>query len=120
MERVEAGAPDDAETMGLLRKYVAPIQDAGADQLVLGCTHYYFLRASIERLLGPAVTVLEPAKAIARQLGERSHLVPGLREGDAHGGFSFFSSATDLMAATTVMTRLWSTPIQPSVQRCPV
>lgn len=120
VERVEAGALDDAETMGLLRKYVAPIQDAGADQLVLGCTHYYFLRASIERLLGPAVTVLEPAKAIARQLGERSHLVPGLREGDAHGGFSFFSSATDLMAATTVMARLWGIPIQPSVQRCSV
>ena len=43
---------------------------AGADTIVLGCTHYPFVIEAIRRLVGPALGVLDPAPAVARYLGE--------------------------------------------------
>ena len=37
------------------------------DQLVLGCTHYPFLEAAIRRIVGPDVSIIDPAPAVARQ-----------------------------------------------------
>ena len=42
---------------------------AGADTIVLGCTHYPFVIEAIRRLVGPEVTVIDPAPAVARHLG---------------------------------------------------
>lgn len=69
VERVEAGLADDPETEALLRQYLDPMLRAGIDALVLGCTHYPFLRPAIERVVGPEVVVLDPAPAVARQAG---------------------------------------------------
>jgi glutamate racemase len=68
VDAVEAGALDTAETMELLREYLAPMMDADVDQLVLGCTHYPFLRPLIEQLMGPCTAVIDPAPSIARQV----------------------------------------------------
>jgi len=69
MEVVEAGALDTPETGALLRQYLTPLLDAGIDQLVLGCTHYPFLSPAIQRIVGPEVTLIDPARAVARQVG---------------------------------------------------
>jgi glutamate racemase len=69
VEAVEAGALDTPETEALLRGCVTPLVEAGVDQLVLGCTHYPFLRPIIERMMGASVAVIDPAPAVARQTG---------------------------------------------------
>ena len=48
---------------------LVPLIDAGVDQLVLGCTHYPFLRPIIEQVIGTNVEVIDPAPAVARQTG---------------------------------------------------
>jgi len=68
VEAVEAGALDSAETQVLVRNCVQPLLDAGADTLVLGCTHYPFLRPQIEAVAGPNVRILETGMPVARQL----------------------------------------------------
>lgn len=65
--RIEAGDLDGPETVGLLRRAVAPLLEAGADTLVLGCTHYPFVIPALQRLLPEGVQVIEPSEAIARQ-----------------------------------------------------
>ena len=67
VEAVEAGALDTPETARLLEDCLAPLKDAEVDQLVLGCTHYPFLRPVIEGIVGPEVEVIDPAPAVARQ-----------------------------------------------------
>lgn len=67
-ERVESGHLDDPETDRQLRDHVQPLLAAGADTIVLGCTHYPFVIEAIRRLAGPAVTVIDPAPAVARHL----------------------------------------------------
>ena len=67
VERIEAGHLDTPETEDLIRRALAPILEAGADTIVLACTHYPFVIPVIARLAGPGVTVIDPAPAIARQ-----------------------------------------------------
>jgi len=66
---VEQGITEGAEVEELLGRYLAALLDTGVDVIVLGCTHYAFLRGSIQRLCGSGVTLLDPADAVARQLG---------------------------------------------------
>ena len=67
VELVENGILDGPEAESTVRTSLQPLLDAGADRIVLGCTHYPFLRPVIERLAGPGVQVIDPAPAVARQ-----------------------------------------------------
>jgi glutamate racemase len=65
---IEAGKADSGETLGLLEKHLEPILDAGADTLVLGCTHYPFLKKAIHKLLGERITLIDTSHAVIKQL----------------------------------------------------
>ncbi len=67
VELVENGILDGPEAESTVRASLQPLLDAGADTIVLGCTHYPFLQPVIERLAGPDVKVIDPAPAVARQ-----------------------------------------------------
>jgi glutamate racemase len=67
VELIEAGEAGSAEAERVVRAALAPLQTAGVDVVALGCTHFAFVRSLVERILGPEVTVLEPAEAVARQ-----------------------------------------------------
>ncbi len=77
-DQVERGRLDGEETEAMLRGFVQPMLDAGADTIVLACTHYPFLLDAIRRIAGEHVNVIDPAPAIARYLrvvlGERGLL----------------------------------------------
>ncbi|MEQ1438258.1 glutamate racemase [Fontimonas sp. SYSU GA230001] len=85
VEQVEAGEIDTPRTLDLIRQYTAPLVAAGADVLVLGCTHYPFLRPQIQAVVGPQVRLLDTGEAVARQvrrLLERDALLnPQQRQG---------------------------------------
>ncbi len=66
---VETGALDTPKTEALLRTCLGPLMEREIDQLVLGCTHYPFLRPVIERVVGDGVAIIDPAPAVARQTG---------------------------------------------------
>jgi glutamate racemase len=63
---VEAGELNSPRAEQVLREYLGPLQDMGIDTLILGCTHYPFLRGLIERVLGPDVRLVDPAAATVR------------------------------------------------------
>lgn len=69
VEQIESGDVDGPRTRALLREFLAPSLQAGADTIVLACTHYPFVRHTIEALAGPGITVIDPAPAVARQAG---------------------------------------------------
>ena len=68
VELVENGILDGPEAEAVVSRSLRPLLDAGADMIVLGCTHYPFLQPLIERIAGPGVTVIDPAPAAARHL----------------------------------------------------
>lgn len=68
VECVEQGDLQGAQPRRLIERYTAPLLAQGADTLVLGCTHYPFLRPLIAEVVGPAVTLLDTGAAVARQV----------------------------------------------------
>lgn len=70
MECVERGGFGSETLEALLKKYVDPLACAGADEIVLGCTHYPFLANAISRHAKDA-HLIDPAPAVAEQLGRR-------------------------------------------------
>ena len=67
VELVENGILDGPVAHATVKASLQPLLDAGADRIVLGCTHYPFLRPVIEALAGPGIQVIDPAPAVARQ-----------------------------------------------------
>ena len=62
---VEEGWLDDPVTDQVVGRYLTPLLAAGIDTLVLGCTHYPFVRESIARFLGPGITIVDSARNCA-------------------------------------------------------
>jgi len=80
VDAIEQGDTDSPKLLALLEHYLDEILDAGADTLVLGCTHYPFLEQAIQKIAGEYLTVIDTASAVARQLerllAERQLLAP--------------------------------------------
>ncbi|MGB3376252.1 MAG: glutamate racemase [Microbacterium sp.] len=72
VEFVEAGITGTTEVLATAEDYLAPLRDAGVDTLVLGCTHYPFLRGAISYVMGDGVSLVssddETAADVYRQL----------------------------------------------------
>lgn len=67
VDAIEAVQIDTENTKQLLSAYLNPMLAAGVDTVVLGCTHYPFVLPLISEIVGTAVTIVDPAPAIARQ-----------------------------------------------------
>lgn len=119
VDRVERGELDAPGTRTLLRAYLDPLLGAGADTLVLGCTHYPFLEPLIRELAGPGVSIVDPAAAVARELRRRLDLPEaGAASADAAGEERFLSSGP-LASARAVMSALWGRELEPGVLQLP-
>ncbi len=54
-----------------VERHAAPLREAGCDVVVLGCTHYPFAAPLVEQALGPGVTLVDTADAVARHVASR-------------------------------------------------
>lgn len=72
VELVEEGILSGERAEEVVRRSLQPLLDAGADRIVLGCTHYPFLLPVMEKIAAgyPDVRFIDPAPAVARRLVE--------------------------------------------------
>jgi glutamate racemase len=108
VEQVEAGALDSAATRALVETYTQPLLARGADTLVLGCTHYPFLRREIVAVVGSAVTLIDTGEAVAKQVLRR--LPPALAAAGAVPTEHFWTTG-DIGTARRIVGQLWGGPI---------
>jgi glutamate racemase len=106
VEQVEKGNLSGAETRSLVEQYVRPLVERGADILVLGCTHYPFLRAAIEAAAGPSVRLIDPAVAVAREVRRRLSALNRLAPPERQGAEQFWTSGTPA-DVRPVIAQLW-------------
>ena len=106
-DQIETGELDSAQMSAMLKRYIAPLLAQGADTLVLGCTHYPLVQASIEQVIAQegarGVVLVDTGDAVARQLGRLLDAGGLLRPCDAQAparveGYTS-ASATALSAA---------------------
>ena len=70
VELVESGTLTGPEAEQVVERSVRPLIEAGADTIVLGCTHYPFLADTIMKVADRPITLIDPAPAVARHLLE--------------------------------------------------
>lgn len=61
----EEGWGDHPVTDEVARHYLRPLLDWGVETVILGCTHYPLLRPSLQRVVGPAVRLVDSATSVA-------------------------------------------------------
>lgn len=68
VERIELGDLTGTETRQLLSQYLQPMLDNGCDTIILGCTHYPFLRPLLLELLPTNIQIIDTGEAVTRHL----------------------------------------------------
>ena len=109
VEFVEAADLDSAELRQKVEGYIRPMLDAGADTIVLGSTHYVFLKGVISDIARRRVTLIETGAAVARQLG-RVLEERGLLAQRGPGRERFWSSG-DPATSSRVISELLGRPV---------
>lgn len=78
VEFVERGDTAGPEILEVATEYLTPLMKHDVDTLVLGCTHYPFLRGVIRQVMGPEVVLvssdIETANDVYHELTERNLL----------------------------------------------
>ncbi len=99
VELVEAGQLEGSEAEAAVAEALDPLLEAGADVIVLGCTHYPFLRPLIEVGLPEGVRLVDTGPAVARRVVQvlggnlTSHDGPGaIRQVETTGDFERLGS----------------------------
>jgi len=64
---IESGKIHSDEMKELLASYVTPMVEKGIDTLVLGCTHYPYLKPIIETIIPEGIQIIDSGKAVAKQ-----------------------------------------------------
>ena len=105
VEQVEQGDLASPATRALVDRHVTPLVDAGADTIVLGCTHYSFLTDVIRQAAGESVALVDSVDGVSRELNRRLGEC-GLRTPATDDGTEEFWSTgrTDQRA---IFARLW-------------
>ena len=70
VELVEKGELSGRNAETVVEASLRPLLDAGADVIVLGCTHYPVLLDTIRKIAGPGIAVIDPAPAVAKHLAD--------------------------------------------------
>jgi glutamate racemase len=109
VEQVEAGELTTAATRELVARYARPLVERGADTIVLGCTHYPFLRPLITEIVGERVQLIDTGEAVARQVVRRlpESLIGRI---DLQPTERFWSTG-DGRSATRITSQLWGRPV---------
>lgn len=110
VEQVEAGDLDGPITRSLLQGYLDPLLKRGADTLVLGCTHYPFLRPVIADIVGAHVALIDTGAAVARR-GQAVLAELGLLRDAGAGHEHFWTSGDAGLAEQVIGDYLWGTPV---------
>ncbi|HYH02527.1 MAG TPA: glutamate racemase [Bacillota bacterium] len=116
VELVEAGKVADREAETLLHQYLDPLMQKDVDTIVLGCTHYPFLRPVIQKIVGPEVLVLDTGEAVAKQTA-RVLEQQGLKNPGTTPGKDTFYTSGDPEEVVKVVRLLWQSDAEIMVKK---
>jgi glutamate racemase len=94
-EFVERGVTSGRQLLGLAESYLAPLNAAGVDTLVLGCTHYPMLTGLLSVVMGDSVTLVSSAEETAKDVYRVLTAADLLRPDDAPAPRHAFRSTGD-------------------------
>jgi glutamate racemase len=97
-------------------KYIKPLLAAGCDQIVLGCTHFSFLKPVITKIVGQQVNIIDTAEAVAKQVQRKLDELDLRTEASTEGKTLFWTSG-DSVATSTSISVLWGQEVNVTYSR---
>ena len=111
VECIERGEIDTPETKALISQYCKPLLVEGADTIVLGCTHYPFVKHMIQEIVCDKITLIDTGAAVAiqlkRQLEEKGLLSIDTQKAEVH-----FWTNSQAENASQVTGKLWGKHVE--------
>ncbi len=92
VELVENGEIAGSHTEQLLKQYLQPLLEQQIDTLVLGCTHYPFLRAKIQEMVGDSIQLIDTGAAVAQQVKRKIIEFKLAAASEQEGRYCFYTS----------------------------
>ena len=111
VELIETLPPPMYALDRMLRDYIQPLLDRGADTLVLGCTHYSLIRARIQQIAGAEVGIIDAGQAVAKEL-QRRLVTQGLSNAVGGTGLVKFYTSGNVEKQNGLLGHYWGKPVQ--------
>lgn len=110
VECIETGDLTGDKTKQLLVQYLQPLLEVGCDTIILGCTHYPFLRPLLVELVPESINIIDTGEAVARHL--LSTLIKLGKQVDEYNQPMIDLRTTgDLMVFNKTLSHLWQNDI---------
>jgi glutamate racemase len=111
VECIERGELESPNTKALIRQYTAPLLAEGADTIVLGCTHYPFVKYVIQEVVGDKITLIDTGAAVAKQLKNKLE-EKGLLSASREKAEVHFWTNSEVENAEQVTEKLWGNHVE--------
>jgi len=99
---IEKGEMKGVKMKKILEDVLAQFKVEGIDCLVLGCTHFPFIRDQMQEILGPGVVIVDSGEAIARRVKWLLEQYHRLAEKDRKPEYSFYTTGDKEIAKNTL------------------
>lgn len=109
VELVEQGEQNSERAQRLLEEYLLPMMEKGVDTIVLGCTHYPFLKQMIKKITKNSVIIIDPSDAVAAQT-KRILTAFDLVSDDTNNSMFHFYTTGDKTIAETLLSHSMDSP----------
>ena len=103
---VENGYLNGPATEIIAKEYLLPLKQSGIDTLILGCTHYPFVRKAIARNFGRPVSIIDGSEGTARQLRRQLEAASLLTDRTGFGTVTFQNSRPDKLAMSQTLFQM--------------
>lgn len=110
VELVESGTLRGPDVTRVIQPMLDPMLEAGVDVVVLGCTHYPFLREEMQAYVGDDVAIIDSGAAIARRVASMLRANGLLNQSDTSGLLNLMTSAP-ADGASAVASQLLEIPV---------
>ena len=91
-------------------RYIRPLLSAGCDQIILGCTHFSYLKSAIRKAVGNEADIVDTAVPVAKEVKRKLHHFNILRKSDFIGDTKFWTSGCSKKTEDS-MSQLWGQEI---------
>lgn len=95
-----------AQAKAAVQEYVTPLIEQGCDQIVLGCTHYPFLKHDIQVVTKDNAQIIDTSQAVAKQVKNVLQSKQLLNQQASLGNVEFYTTGS-LHLANSLFTNLW-------------
>jgi glutamate racemase len=117
VELIEQGIHESEHCRKILNGFLVPLLQKNIDTLVLGCTHYPFVRSLIQEIVGNTITIVETAQPVTEQLARQLE-IKGLLSSNPHIPQQMFFSSKISQEQAKLMSTFFGQTL--SLQQFPI